>query len=88
MNLGRNSERQPNFFTLDMRLNKSFRIGPVDLSLFGECFNCTNKANRFISGNDQIWGTAQTPRSTFGVVDALNSAYVPRTFQLGARIEF
>jgi len=88
VNLGRNSERQPDFFTLDLRLNKSFRIGPVDLSLFGECFNCSNKANRFISSNNQIWGTAQTPRATFGVEDSLSSAYVPRTFQLGARIEF
>jgi hypothetical protein len=92
VNLGRNSERQPNFYTLDMRLNKSFRIGPVDLQLFGECFNCSNKANRFISANDQIYGTglipAQNPRPSFKVVDALNFAYVPRTFQLGARVEF
>jgi hypothetical protein len=52
------------------------------------CFNYSNKANRFISSNNQIWGTAQTPRATFGVEDSLSSAYVPRTFQLGARIEF
>jgi outer membrane receptor protein involved in Fe transport len=88
VNLGRNSERQPDFYSLDMRLSKSFRIGPVDLSIFGECFNCGNKANRFISANNQIWGTAQTPRTTFGVEDSLSIAYVPRTFQLGARIEF
>ena len=88
MNLGRNSERQPDFYSLDMRLSNNFRIGPVDLSIFGECFNCGNKANRFISANNQIWGTAQTPRTTFGVEDSLSIAYVPRTFQLGARIEF
>ncbi|MFY9824205.1 MAG: TonB-dependent receptor [Thermoanaerobaculia bacterium] len=88
VNLGRNSERQPDFYSLDMRLSKSIRIGPVDLQLFGECFNCGNKANRFISANDQIWGTLQTPRSSFGVEDSLSVAYVPRTFQLGARIEF
>ncbi|HYX23132.1 MAG TPA: TonB-dependent receptor [Thermoanaerobaculia bacterium] len=88
VNLGRNSERQPDFYTLDMRLSKSIRVGPTDLSIFAECFNCANKANRFISGNDQIWGTAPTPRTTFGVEDSLNVAYVPRTFQLGARFEF
>ncbi|HEV7507870.1 MAG TPA: TonB-dependent receptor [Thermoanaerobaculia bacterium] len=88
VNLGRNSERQPDFYSLDMRLNKSFKVGPIDLSIFGECFNCSNKANRFISANNQIWGTAQIPRATFGVEDSLSVAYVPRTFQLGARLEF
>jgi hypothetical protein len=86
--LGRNSERQPNFYTLDMRLSKGFHIGPTDLSIFAECFNCTDHANRFISLNNQIWGTAQTPRTTFGVEDSLNSAFVPRTIQFGARFEF
>jgi hypothetical protein len=88
VHLGRNSERQPDFYSLDMRLSKTFRIGPTNLALFGECFNCGNKANRFISANNQIWGTTATPRATFGVEDALSVAYVPRTFQLGARLEF
>ncbi len=86
--LGRNSERQPNFYTLDLRLSKGFQIGPTDLSLFAECFNCTDHANRFISATNQIWGTAQTPRTTFGVEDSLNSSFVPRTIQFGARVEF
>src|SRR5262249_16353347 len=88
VNLGRNSERQPDFYTLDIRLNKGFKVGPVDLQLFGECFNCGNKANRFISANDQICATAPPAPSAFGVEASLNVAYVPRTFQIGARLEF
>ncbi|HYU35754.1 MAG TPA: TonB-dependent receptor [Thermoanaerobaculia bacterium] len=86
--LGRNSERQPDFYTLDMRLTKSFGIGPVSLAPFVECFNCSDRANTFISSTDQIWGTAQTPRTTFGVEDSFNVSYVPRTFQLGLRLDF
>jgi hypothetical protein len=88
VHLGRNSERQPNFYTLDLRLSKGFHIGPTDLSLFAECFNCSDHANRFISTNNQIWGTTATPRATFGVEDSLNIAFVPRTIQFGARFEF
>ena len=83
VHLGRNSERQPDFFTLDLRLNKTFRIGPVDLSLFGECFNCTNTGNKFTTNN--TWGDAQTPRSTFLVY---NQPGTPRTFQFAARVDF
>ena len=52
------------------------------------------ETNTAVSSNDQIWGTAQTPRTTFGVEDTLVGAggglvpYTPRTFQFGARIEF
>ncbi len=88
VHLGRNSERQPNFYTLDLRLSKGFHIGPTDLSLFAECFNCSDHANRFISSNNQIFGTNPTPRTTFGVEDSLNSAFVPRTVQFGARFDF
>jgi Carboxypeptidase regulatory-like domain/TonB dependent receptor len=86
--LGRNSERQPNFYTLDLRLSKGFHIGPTDLSIFAECFNCSDHANRFISTNNQIWGTGQAPRATFGVEDSTNIAFTPRTVQFGARFEF
>lgn len=88
VHLGRNSERQPDFYTLDFRLSKGFNIGPGDLKLFAECFNCTDHANTFISSNNQIWGTGQAPRTTFGVEDALNSNFVPRTVQLGLRYDF
>jgi outer membrane receptor protein involved in Fe transport len=86
--LGRNSERQPDFYTLDMRVTKTINIGSVGLAVFAECFNCSDHANTQISQNDQIWGTAQTPRATFGVEDSFSPYYVPRTFQLGLRFDF
>ncbi len=43
VHLGRNSERLPDFCTFDMRLSKKFGIGPGDLAVFAECFNCTDR---------------------------------------------
>lgn len=86
--LGRNSERQPDFYTLDFRLSKGFNVGPGDLKLFAECFNCTDHANTFISTNNQIWGTGQTPLATFGDEDSLHPNFIPRTVQFGLRYDF
>jgi len=93
VHLGRNSERFPDFWTLDTRLSKKFTVGPGDLAVFAECFNCTNQKNVGISGNNLIWGTGQTPRvdpitgqQTFGVEDQFVG--IPRTIQLGLRYDF
>ena len=89
VHLGRNSERQPDFWSLDMRLSKDFGIGPTELSLFAECFNCTDRETRFISSNSQIIGSPTAPpfpRTTFGVED--DFVRNPRTIQLGLRFEF
>jgi hypothetical protein len=87
----RNSFRQPDFYSLDVRLSKGFNVGPGDLGLFVECFNCTDAANRFILGANQVWGTGQAPdpnlpaRSRFNVENGVGT---PRTFQLGLRYDF
>ena len=52
----RNSFRQPRFFSLDVRVGKSFRLGPGDLSAFLECFNCTDTNNHSIPSANQTWG--------------------------------
>jgi hypothetical protein len=92
--LGRDSYRQPRFYTVDLRLSKSFRIGPGDLSAFIECFNCTNVANWTVPLTNQTWGrqpgptqtgAAAMPLSTFGVA---NTPGTPRTFQVAARFDF
>jgi hypothetical protein len=88
VHLGRNSERQPDFYSLDFRLQKRIAILSTDLNLFAECFNCTDHANTFISGTNQIYGVGPAPRSTFNVEDSFNVNYQPRTIQLGARFEF
>lgn len=80
----RNSYRQPNFRSLNLRVSKAVRIGPGDLTGLVECFNCTNSANPFYLSN--VWGTnGAAPASTF---TNLNGVGTPRTFQLAARYDF
>ncbi|HEX3129670.1 MAG TPA: TonB-dependent receptor [Thermoanaerobaculia bacterium] len=79
----RNRFRQPDFYSLDMRLSKSFGVGPGDISLFAECFNCSNASNRFVTNT--VWGTGQTPNATFGLETGVGT---PRTFQLAVRYDF
>ncbi len=92
--LGRNSFRQPRFFSLDLRLSKAFRIGPGDLSVFIECFNCTNIANWTVPSTNQTWGRqpgptqtgpAPTPLASFGQATTPGT---PRTVQVAGRYDF
>jgi hypothetical protein len=89
VHFARNSFRQPDFYSLDLRLTKGFDVGPGDLNLFVECFNCTDAENRTVLGSDQVWGAGQTPNrlatSFFGREDGVGT---PRTFQLGLRYDF
>jgi hypothetical protein len=69
-----------------LRLAKAFNLGPGDLTLFAECFNCADSANRSFSTTNQRWGTGQTPLATFGVLDQVTTS--PRTIQLAVRFDF
>lgn len=86
--LDRDSFRQPDQQTLDLRLAKRFEIGPGGLTLFAECFNCVDSANRRVTNT--TWGTGQTPNAAFGqeigLTDPVNIP--PRTFQFAVRYEF
>ena len=79
----RNSFRQPDFTSLDLRIAKDFKLGPGSLSIFAECFNCSDAENRSVVNT--VWGTGQTPNATFGLE---NSGGTPRTIQLAARYDF
>jgi hypothetical protein len=79
----RNSFRQPDFTSLDLRIAKDFKLGPGSISVFAECFNCTDAENRTVINT--VWGTGQTPNATFG---AKNGGGTPRTIQLAARYDF
>ncbi|MGH9364240.1 MAG: TonB-dependent receptor [Thermoanaerobaculia bacterium] len=81
--LGRNSYRNPNFYSLDMRLGKSLVIAPVEILAFIECFNLTNTGNRFVTNTS--FGTGQTPAAGFGVPAGVGT---PRTGQVGVRVSF
>jgi carboxypeptidase family protein len=88
---GRNTFRQPDFYSLDLRISKQFKLGPGDLEASVDCFNCSNAANRFVPGSDGLltrtstWGTGQAPLATFGKETGVG---LPRTFQLGLRYDF
>ncbi len=87
----RNSFRQPDFYELDLRLSKGFKAWETNLQLFAECYNCSNAANRFVTGANQTYGANPSlgvnpvvnPR--FGVEDGVGT---PRTVQLGIRLDF
>jgi carboxypeptidase family protein len=83
VHFGRGTFRQPSFYTLDLRLAKDFAIHRGTLSVFAECFNCTNTGNRFVTST--IWGTGQTPLASFGKDVGVGT---PRTVQLAARYDF
>jgi len=81
----RNSFRQPDTYSLDLRLAKSFNVGLGNILAFIECYNCSDAANRFVPSSNQIWGQNQTPNATFNQDTGVGT---PRTFQLGIRFEF
>ncbi|PYQ64597.1 MAG: hypothetical protein DMF53_07110 [Acidobacteria bacterium] len=87
----RNSFRQPDFYELDLRLSKGFKIWEGNLQLFAECYNCSNAANRFVTSANQTYGANPslgvnpTVNPRFGVEDGVGT---PRTIQLGIRYDF
>jgi hypothetical protein len=85
VHFARNSFRQPDFYTLDLRLSKSIDVGVGEVRAFIECYNCTDASNRFVQGTSLVWGPNQTPNATF---DQETGVGTPRTFQLGLRFDF
>jgi hypothetical protein len=82
--LGRNTYQGPGAGTIDLRLSKRIAIRErYAVELLAEAFNVFNHVN-FI-GVNTTWGTALTPRSTFG---QYTSAADPRQIQLAVKIFF
>ena len=100
----RNSFRQPNYFTIDMRVSKTFRIKENHtLELLFDMFNLTNQRNFTynVSTNESTttasgsrWGTGQTPLSTFRTFTNpdgtynRNTANVASPFQLQVALRY
>lgn len=82
----RNSYRNSDYQTLDLRLQKAFNIGPTKLSLALDCFNCADTGNWYVPNANMTWGNGQTPNATFG--KASTAGNNPRTLQAGVRFEF
>jgi hypothetical protein len=80
----RNSYRQLDFRSVNLRVSKGFRIGPGDLTGLIECFNCTDEPNRFYPSN--VWGpNGAEPLAAFTRASGVGT---PRTFQVAARYDF
>jgi len=82
--LGRDSYHYPDSSAINLRLQKSFDIGPGKIGVIVECFNCSNNANWTVSST--TWGDGQTPLPNFDKAN-IPTSYV-RTFQLALRYDF
>jgi hypothetical protein len=80
----RGSFRQPDFYSLDLRVSKEFQLGPGALSVAADCFNCSDASNKFVT--NFTWGTGQTPNASFGLENGISTS--PRTIQLSLRYDF
>lgn len=82
--VGRNRGRSFDSASLDLRVSKQFRLHErFSIETLAEGFNILNRANYLFPNN--VWGTGETPRATFGRPTAANDA---RQMQLGVRISF
>ena len=76
----RGSWGYPFLVTLDMRLEKAFKIGNFTLAAFVDCFNVFNN-----NKTTEVYMTSSNPNIPFEDVETIQD---PRIFRLGARIEF
>lgn len=79
----RGSFRQPDYWGLDLRLAKEFDLGPGQMSVIAECFNCTDREQYTVTST--TWGTGAEPLASFG---AESYTGTPRTIQLALRYDF
>jgi hypothetical protein len=83
----RNAGIGSDFFSLNLRASRSFRIaGDAKVEVLGEVFNVTNRTN-VLTRNATFGGGAYpaAPVSTFNQITAVAD---PRTFQIGVRLVF
>jgi hypothetical protein len=83
----RNAGIGSDFFALNLRLSRAFRISDgVKLEGLVEAFNLTNRANTLTRNTNFGSGAyPTTPVSTFNQITAVGD---PRTFQFGIRVTF
>ncbi|HVE65237.1 MAG TPA: hypothetical protein VNC59_01555, partial [Thermoanaerobaculia bacterium] len=100
----RNGERLPSILSVDPRISRHFRFGPVDLELIAEAFNVFNRDNVIgiqtneyrlatVAGQPQLQplATFRTPCAGGRGCTAQAPASAgagPRTYQLAARLSF
>ena len=99
--IGRNTENQPDFMNIDLRLSKRFGLPMgMDVELIAEVFNLLNEANKFITFTNQSeftirqTGTASAPRyavtknANYGIENGLDFNSPPRQYQAAVKFHF
>jgi hypothetical protein len=85
--ISRNAGDGSDFFTLNLRLSRAFRIGGgAKIEGLVEAFNLTDRVNNLTRNNTFGAGAYPTnPASSFNQITAVGD---PRTFQFGVRFTF
>ena len=97
--IGRNTQRQAEWWDGDLRLAKTFNISHgMQAEILGEVFNAFNTRNKFVISSRQnmfnMAYTAATDKYTitrttnFGLQSGYDTASDPRQFQVAAKIIF
>ena len=83
----RNSGEGPDFFSFNLRVSRTFRIGErLQVEALIEGFNLTNRTNVVsMTGNFGAGAYPMNPSATFGQITAVGD---PRAAQLGVRVRF
>jgi hypothetical protein len=82
----RNTERQPDMKSLDVRLSWIARLGGhTELELLGEVFNLTNEDNWYNRNNRTLVNRDGSINPSFGEPDSVGT---PRRFQFGVRLRY
>lgn len=88
-NLGRNMGITGNFFSVDMRLTRKFRIGErVSIDLIAEGFNLFNRFNEAAANPFYQVVNAVGQKKGSKYLSQSTSAFDPRQFQFGFKLNF
>jgi hypothetical protein len=82
--VGRNTFREPDFYTVDLRLGLGYTLGRGTLAFFVDVFNVTNTGNR--STSLTTYGNPGSLNSSFAVNNGFTTT--PRTLQFSGRYDF
>ncbi len=90
------AERAPSYYRLDLRIEKSFHVGPLTLAVYADIFNVTD--NQQVFAIDGSLGTihlaGDAPGAAYTVVDPnpsygqANEWQFPRSYFFGFKVEF
>ena len=85
--ISRNAGIGSDFFSLNLRLSRAFRItGGVRIEGLVEAFNLTNRANALT--RNATFGPASYPTNPVSTFNQVTAVGEPRTFQFGLRLTF